>query len=278
MTDDTTDTIAAPPAPSAPASPRQDAGLRTTLRVLAVGLSLAMVGWGALSIAGLLARVTERSSASYDGVRAVDLDVGFESVQIIGAVEGTPVSMTRSFTWSMDKPTTGARRDGDLLSLASSCPFTVGIGCSGRVRLVVPRDVEVRVQSGDGSLTVRDIDGPVDLTTSDGSLVASDLTGPVTLKTRDGSVVATGLRSDQVDAVSSDGSLRLSFDSAPSLVTAVTSDGSVDIVVPHDGTAYDVTATTRDGRRELSVPTDPGSARHMELHTSDGSIRVTAQP
>jgi hypothetical protein len=257
-----------------PAAPRPDAGLRTSLRILAVGLSLIAVGWCALSLVGLLARVTEHRSATYDGVRALDLDVTFESVQIIGAADVTSVSMTRSYTWSMGKPTIGNRLDGDLLSVTSSCPFTVGLGCSGHIRLVVPEDVEVRVHGSDGSLTLRDLDGPVDVSTSDGSLTASNLTGNVTLHTSDGSVAATGLRSAEVDATTSDGSVRLSFDAAPSAVKAHTSDGSIEVVVPADGTAYDVDATTSDGGREVSVPTDPSSAHRLQLSTSDGSIRV----
>jgi hypothetical protein len=274
---DTNTTTTLPPS-SGPAKPRQDAGLRTSLRILAVGLSVLAVGWGALSVAGLLARVTEHRSATYTGVHAVDLDVGFESVQIVGAADVTSVSMTRSYSWSIGKPTIGNRRDGDLLSITSSCPFTVGLGCSGHMRLVVPKDLEVRVHGSDGSMTIRDLDGPLDVATSDGSINASNLTGQATLHTSDGSVVATGLRSKEVDATTSDGSVRLSFDVAPSTVKAHTSDGSIEVVVPADSKAYNVIATTSDGGREISVPTDPSSARRLELSTSDGSIRVLNQP
>ena len=182
--------------------------------------------------------------------------------------------MTRSYTWSLGKPSISNQLDGDLLSISSSCPFAVGLGCSGHVRLVVPKDLEVQVHNGDGSLTLRDLDGPIDLSTSDGSINAANLTGRVTLHSSDGSVVATGLRSDQVEATTSDGSLRLWFAEPPSSVTGHSSDGSIEVVVPSDGTAYNVTATTSDGHKDVSVPTDPSSARRMQLSTSDGSIRV----
>jgi hypothetical protein len=273
-----TDTTTSIPTSTGPAAPRPDAGLRTSLRVLAVGLSLIAVGWCALTVVGLLARVTEHRSATYDGVHALDLDLGFESVQIIGAADATSVSMTRSYSWSMGKPTIGNRLDGDLLSVTSSCPFTVGIGCTGHIRLVVPKDVEVRMQGSDGSVTLRDLDGSVDVSTSDGSLVASNLTGRVTLRTSDGAVDATGLRSGEVDASTSDGSVRLAFDVPPSAVTAHTSDGSIEVVVPADGTAYAVDATTSDGGKDVAVPTDSSSARRLQLTTSDGSIRVLDQP
>jgi hypothetical protein len=71
--------------------------------------------------------------------------------------------------------------------------------------------------------------------------------------------------------------LRLSFVVDPTSVTAHTSDGSIEVVVPADGTAYDVTGTTADGSRDVSVPTDSNSARHMQLSTGDGSLKVLAR-
>lgn len=273
----TTNTTSSLSAPTEPVPPRSDAGMRTSLRILAVGLSLLAVGWGALSIATLLARATAHRSATYEGVRSIDLDLSFESAQIVGVTDATSVSMTRSYTWSLGTPTITNRLDGDLLSIGSSCPFSVGLGCSGHVRLVVPKGLEVRVHNSDGGVSLRDLDGPVDVSTSDGSVNATNLTGAVKLHSSDGSLTATGLRSGTVDAATSDGSVHLSFDAAPTTVNVHTSDGSVELVVPSDGTAYDVTATTSDGRREVSVPTDPSSAHQLKLSTSDGSIRVLDQ-
>ena len=92
-----TDTTTSLPAQPGTASHRPDGGVRTSLRILAVGLSLLSVGWGAFTVASLLARVTEHRSATYEGVRALDLRLGFESVEIVGAPDATSVSMTRSF-------------------------------------------------------------------------------------------------------------------------------------------------------------------------------------
>jgi Putative adhesin len=270
----TTDTTTALPDSPGPSRPRPDAGLRTSLRILAVGFSLLAVGWSAFTVASLLARVTDHRSATYVGVRSLDVDLGFESAEIVGSADATAVSMTRSYTWSLGKPSISNRLDGDLLSIGSSCPFSVGLGCSGHVRLVVPNDLQIQVHNSDGSLTLRNLDGPVDLSTSDGRINASDLTGQVKLHSDDGSISATGLRADEVEATTSDGSVRLSFAQSPSSVTVDTSDGSVEVVVPSDGTTYDVTATTGDGSKDVSVPTDPSSARRMKLSTSDGSIKV----
>jgi Putative adhesin len=253
---------------------RPDGGVRTSLRILAVVFSVVAVGWGAFSVVSLLARVTEHRSATYEGVRAVDLGLSFESAEIVGSADATSVSMTRSYTWSLGRPTITSNLDGGLLSMGSSCPFSVGLGCSGHVRLVVPSGLSVTVHDSDGSLTLRNLGGTVDLSTSDGSIHAKNLSGKLTLHSSDGSLTATGLTSPTVAATTSDGSVHLTFAAPPSSVTASSSDGSLDIVVPKDGTAYDVTATTGDGSRNISVPTDSSSEHKMTLRTSDGSIHV----
>jgi len=270
----TTDTTTSLPPSTGPGSRRPDAGLRTSLRILGVGLALLGVGWGALSLASLLARATEHRSASYDGVRTIDLNLGFESVQIVGAADASAVSMTRSYTWSLGKPSISNSLNGGVLSIRSSCPFSGGLGCSGHVGLVVPKDLAVLVHTSNGSLTLHNLDGAVDVTTSNGSVTASNLSGRVTLRSSNGAVLATGLRSDGVDVATSNGEVRLSFQTAPSTVTARSSNGSIEVAVPSDGTSYHVTATTSNGNRDVSVPTDPSSTRRMQLSTSNGSIRV----
>jgi hypothetical protein len=97
----TTDTTTSLPGSTDPAGSRSDGGVHTSLRILAVGFSLLAVGWGALTLASLLARATEHRSATYHGVHALDVDLAFESVEIVGSADVTSVSMTRSYTWSL---------------------------------------------------------------------------------------------------------------------------------------------------------------------------------
>ncbi|MEO6822471.1 MAG: DUF4097 family beta strand repeat-containing protein [Candidatus Nanopelagicales bacterium] len=267
------------PASTGPAEPRPNTGLRTSLRLLAVGLSLLAVGWGALTLVSLLARVTEHTSATYQGVHALDLDLAFESVQIVGVADATSVSMTRSYTWSLTKPSVVQRRDGDRLVITSSgCSFNIDLGCSGTVALVVPEGITVRVRTRNGELTLRDMSGDIDAATSNGSVQASNLTGQVNLSSSNGPIEASALRSDRVDAHTSNGDVWLSFDVAPMAATVSTSNGSVEVVVPRDGSTYRVIATTSNGTQDVAVPTDPSSQRTIEVHTSNGSVRVLEGP
>jgi DUF4097 and DUF4098 domain-containing protein YvlB len=138
----------------------------------------------------------------------------------------------------------------------------------------VPSDVAVLGGSSDGHLLLTDLTGPIDVHNADGGVELRDVTGRLRLSTSDGSVQAEGLTSDQVSVDTSDGSVRLSFAEPPATVRASTSDGSLEIVVPKDGTAYAVTVSVSDGSQQVDVPTDPGSTRRISIHTSDGSVRV----
>ena len=158
----TTDTTVLPPADGSTGGRRPQPGPRTAVQVLAVLLSLLLVGWCALTVVSLLARGSGQAHGTFTGVRTLALDTGFESVDVAGSAAGTTVTMQRSYHWSLGRPTVRARQDGDVLRISSSCPFQVGIGCTGTVRLVVPAGVQVRADTRDGHLTLRDLTGPVD--------------------------------------------------------------------------------------------------------------------
>jgi hypothetical protein len=252
----------------------RDNGLRTTARVLLVVVSLLLVAWGALTLVSLLARDTTHRSATYEGVRTIDVDLGFESVTVTGSASSTAVQMTRSYSWSFRTPTASSRMVGDRLVMTSHCRWDVGLGCSGNVQLQVPRGTTLRLHTGDGRLTVSGLTGAVNVSSGDGALDVSDLRGPLHLRTGDGSIEGRDLRSRSVDVHTGDGRVQLDFASAPDGIRADTGDGSLEVSVPRDGDPWRVDATTGDGSRTIDVATDPAAARHIELHTGDGPVRV----
>jgi hypothetical protein len=267
-------TPAAPSRPSDPGPPTRPGPGRLPLRILAVGLALTLVVYGAFVLASLLARETRTSSATFDGVAVVELDTGFESVDVVADRDATRVDLTRRWTWSIKAPSVSARKVGDRLVVSSSCPWTPGLPCTGRVTLTVPQDVAVRGGASDGHLTVAGVTGPVDLSTADGGLELRDVTGRLRLSSKDGSIDGVGISSTDVVADTADGHVRLDFAVAPQTVRAETSDGSVEVLVPDDGTAYRVAVDVSDGSQQVRVPTDPKGTRRISVHTSDGSVTV----
>lgn len=263
----------APPRPAEPAPPPRG-GARLPLRILAVGLAVLLVVYGAFVLASLLGRETKTSSASFDGVRVLELDTSFESVDVVAEPGATRVDMTRRWTWSTKEPSVSARVVGDRLVVSSSCPWSPGLPCTGRVTLTVPPDLAVRGGTSDGHLLVDGVTGPLVLRTTDGGLELRGVSGRLRLASRDGSVDGTGLRSTNVTADTADGHVRLDFTVAPSSVQTATRDGSVEVLVPDDGTAYRVAVEVSDGSQHVRVPTDPKAAKRITVHTTDGSVTV----
>ncbi len=251
-------------------------GFRPAARVLAVALALLLVAWGAVALIGVVVRGSDQASATFDDVTRIDVDTAFEDVEIVGDSGASDVTVERDWSWSLFEPKIAAtQREGQLL-VTSSCSFSPGTGCRGHVKIVVPDDMTVTVSTSDGELVVSDISGDVTADTSDGDLRAQSLSGRIALTTSDGDIDATGLESPEVTTSASDGHTRLSFDEPPTSVTAESSDGDVEIAVPDDRSDYFVTTDTADGETSVSVPTDQRSERHIDVSTSDGSIRIDA--
>jgi hypothetical protein len=264
-----THTTADLPAPAGP-PPRNGTG---ALRILAVVVALLLVAYGAAVLASLLARETRTSTDTFDGITSIELDTSFESVDVLGS-DGGSVDVDRRWTWSMKEPSVRTRQIGDRLVVSSSCPFSPGMPCTGHVRLMVPSDVAVLGGSSDAHLLLSDLTGPLDVHNSDGGVELRDVTGRLRLSTSDGSVRAEGVTSDEVSVDTSDGSVQLSFAEPPTTVRASTSDGSLEILVPKDGTAYAVTVSVSDGSQQVDVPTNSDASRRIIVHTSDGSVRI----
>jgi DUF4097 and DUF4098 domain-containing protein YvlB len=187
-----------------------------------------------------------------------------------------------------------SRQDGNRVELTERIPSNVRWGVTPRrisIELHTPRDADltvetgdgtvevsslkgsIRVSSGDGSVRASQLSGNIELRTGDGDIRAQDLTGDLRLKTGDGRIDGSNL-DGKCDAWSGDGGIRLMgrFDelrvrSGDGGVTAQaaagstiasdwsinTGDGAVELTLPKDLKA-DVDASTNDGRITLGMP------------------------
>ena len=197
--------------------------------------------------------------------------------------------MTRSYSWSLDRPSGGATHAGGRLMVNSSCGFSVGRGCSGQVRLVVPEGLPVTVSTSDGSVLLRDLTGSVTSSTSDGHVTLRNLSGPVDASTSDGALDVTGLTGQLTS-----GPRRVDPRERPAQLPGhrQSSDGGIGLGSPRrrttpgpgQGRLVAWRAPRRDQlqghhRRQRrppgrSVPTDPGAERQIAVTASDGSITV----
>ena len=202
-----------------------------------------------------------------------------------------------------------AHQDGDKVELTARLSGHWGISWGSnsknlRIEVRMPKDADVQVETGDGSVQVDAVNGNVNVHTGDGSVRASQLSGAIDLHTSDGSITADTLKGDirlhsgdgsieardldgKVDADSGDGHIRLAgrFEALNvktgdgSVDTKVlpgskmvtnwsirTGDGSVDIVLPSDFQT-NIDATTGDGHISLGIPvTVEGTFKNSEIH------------
>jgi DUF4097 and DUF4098 domain-containing protein YvlB len=182
-----------------------------------------------------------------------------------------------------------------------------------RVEVRMPKDGDLQVTSGDGSIQTQSLNGALNVRTGDGSVRSEAVNGNVDIYTGDGSITLEGAKGEihlrtgdghiearlldgRVDATSGDGRIRLDgrFDalsiktgdggiSATALPGSKvasswsirTGDGSVDIALPADLQA-DIDASTRDGHISLGIPvTVEGNFSRSQVH---GKMNGGGQP
>jgi Putative adhesin len=211
-----------------------------------------------------------------------------------------------------------SRQDGDKVELTARMTghwgFSWGHNSRGlHIEVRMPREADLQVETGDGSVQADSVNGTVNVHTGDGSVKANSLSGTIDLHTSDGSITVDGLKGDirlrtgdgsieahdidgKVEADSGDGHIRIAgrFDALNvktgdgSVDTRVqpgskmasswsirTGDGSVDLVLPGDFQA-DINATTGDGHISLGIPvTVEGTFSKSEIR---GKMNGGGQP
>jgi len=135
----------------------------------------------------------------------------------------------------------------------------------------MPRDAEVEVRSGDGSVEIEEVAGNVDVRTGDGSVNVHGARGSIQLHTGDGSITGRGL-DGSVDASTRDGSVKLEgrFDS----LAVATGDGRlIADALPGSRVMQPWHLQTGDGSVALALPRNLGA--HIDASTRDGHIHST---
>lgn len=188
-------------------------------------------------------------------------------------------------------PHFASRQEGGMVELEAdtgSTSFFVGGGRRMEIEVRMPRDADLRVESGDGAIDVTALNGHVVIHTDDGGIRAAQLNGTIDISSNDGSIRADELKGDlklhtndgsiggehldgKCDAYSNDGSIHVDgrFDS----VDIRTDDGT--IVARVESGSVPTSSwrfSTNDGSVNLTVP--PDFKASLDASTSDGSINL----
>jgi DUF4097 and DUF4098 domain-containing protein YvlB len=177
---------------------------------------------------------------------------------------------------SVDSLEVKTEQHGDTIELEVKRPrreSLVGFGFhrspTARLIVSVPRRVDVRARSGDGSIRIERVTGRIELHTGDGSIRATDVGGELTMSTGDGSVTVDGAEG-RLDLQTGDGGVNVA--GKITSLRAHTGDGSI-VFRAQPGTSMtdDWEITTGDGGVSLYLPADFGA--ELDAHTGDGAIR-----
>lgn len=203
-------------------------------------------------------------------------------------------------------------QNGDSVEVSvktgSSWAFSWGVRHSElRVEVHMPREADLDVTSGDGSVEVDALVGSLDVRSGDGHITVQSAKGDIHLRAGDGSIEGRGL-DGRVDATTGDGHINVEgrFDTlniktgdgsvnaranGGSTVAAAwnihTGDGSVDLQVPGELHA-NIDASTHDGHISLDIPVMVegtfsssringkmnGGGTPIIVRTGDGSIHL----
>jgi len=161
---------------------------------------------------------------------------------------------------------------GDRVEIEVRLPrVRLGFGPGHRsisVVVRVPKQVNLDVQTGDGSIEVQPVSGRLDLSTGDGSITADGLQGAIRLHTGDGSIRATGL-SGRLAADTGDGHMKVRgrFD----VLDLRTGDGGIEAAA-EPGSRVEAAWSLRSGDGGITLRLPEGLDAEIDAHTGDGGI------
>jgi DUF4097 and DUF4098 domain-containing protein YvlB len=252
-----------------------------------LGISLLSIGGSACSIdvrgEGVVTREEKRFNVSgpadlslrtFDGsiqLKSWDKNEVLVEVERHGPDQKAAESLTVNTTQEgnrivVEAPAPRDQRDG----------IHIGSFQSPSVSLIVtpPRHVSVNARTSDGSISADDLAGSVELNSGDGSIRTRRIEGSLRARTGDGSISITDA-AGRVEADSGDGSVELAgrFDA----IDVRTGDGSVRIDVL-DGSALktDWSVNTGDGSITVRLPANLDA--DLDAHTGDGGVHADGLP
>jgi Putative adhesin len=216
--------------------------------------------------------------------------------------------------YKVDKDLTiNSRQDGDQVEFSARVHNSMNWGWGGfhrslRLEVHMPREADLNVDTGDGSVEAQALSGNLNIHTGDGHIRVDGAKGDIRLRTGDGSIEGRDLdgrleadtgdghvtvegRFDSLNIKTGDGSITARASAGSKLTngwTIHTGDGSVDMSIPGDLQA-NIEASTNDGRISLGIPVTVegtfstskisgkmnGGGQPLTIHTGDGSIHLS---
>ena len=208
---------------------------------------------------------TDSHREVYDGpVAGIDVEVPVGTVSLTSS-GGQDLEVQRDLAWKGPEPGVSEQlRADDTFEARADCDghpiFWIGSGdtCTVDYAIDLPAGAAAEARSGVGDVHADGLDGDIHLEAAVGKVDAQNL-----------STTGAYVQADNGDVV-------LSFDEVLGDIEVVTGVGDVTILVPDDGTVYDVRSESGVGEEDIGIATDPtAEADHVITVTSGvGDIEI----
>jgi hypothetical protein len=238
-------------------------------------LAVATFGWGIFQVVSLIAHeeYTVVTPFPASDVESLDIAVDNGSVTVL-ATEGDEVTVTAEVSDGLLETDLSQEVVDGVLRLRGGCPVMAQFWCDVDFTVRIPADRPVTVDSDNGTVEVRGIDGPLDLENDNGRIELDDVSGNMELSNDNGRITGTRLASSVVNADTNNGAVELSFSAAPTSVIASSNNGSVEVGVPEVEGGYRVEMSTDNGDTDSTVLQNPESNRSIVASTDNGDLTV----
>jgi len=173
----------------------------------------------------------------------------------------------------------------------------------GNIEVTVPRNYRVGVRTGGGDIQLADTTAPARLNTSGGDVTAKNVSANIELRTSGGGIHADNIKGEvdadtsggdvrllnidgKIHGNTSGGSVRVSLVGANRGISATTSGGDIEVILPR-ATTGNLKATTSGGDISSDLPLSSttqkegrlegilnGGGQPIDAHTSGGSVRL----
>ncbi|MFG3342432.1 DUF4097 family beta strand repeat-containing protein [Glycomyces sp. NPDC048151] len=224
-------------------------------------LALAATGVWIWSVAS--PEKSETRTETYDqAVAGVDVATEVGHIDLSASADSTLV-VDRETRWRGEEPEPTETWHGDTFAAVGECDdrlvvFWDGDECEVNYTLALPAGAAAKAENSVGDVTMDGLDGTIDVETSVGDIEGENL------------------RATETVAESSVGSVYLEFAEVRGGIDVTTSTGDVEIVVPDDGTTFDVVFASGVGSEDIQIATDPSRSADyvITVNTGVGDLTV----
>jgi len=272
-----------PTAPAAPAAPTLGGRPRTPARSIAIRGATAVLG-GIVLLSGtggvigyFMQHDSTRTMVFSEPVTQVRVQADTGQVRISAGARGQGSTVTsRAVSAFRTAEHHESVQDG-VLQVSTGCRGSLalmGDSCSVDFDIVVPPGTAVNVTTSTGDVNVSGTGEAVNVRSDTGDVHVDKSGGLVRLASNTGDLSAEELTGERVSATTDTGDIELEFDAAPNQVEATSETGDLHVVVPRDGTLYQVQADSSLEEPQLDLPRSSASSRVISLRTDSGTIEA----